>query len=104
LRYANLDRYLLRQFLQTFMICYLSLTGVYVIFRRLQQFRCISKIAKGVQLLKVIGAYYAYQSIFFFDRSSSLLVLMSAMFTIAWIQRHNEMTALMAAAFRNFGS
>ena len=44
-----------------------------------------------------MGWYYAFQSIFFFDRTSSLLVLMSAMFTVAWIERHNEMTALMAA-------
>jgi len=42
-------------------------------------------------------SYYAYQSVFFFDRTSNLLVLMSAMFTVAWIQRHHEMTALMAA-------
>ena len=41
--------------------------------------------------------YYGYQSLAFFDRVSSLLVLMAAMFTMAWIQRHHEMTALMAA-------
>ena len=44
-----------------------------------------------------MGSYYALQSIFFFDRISSLLCLMAAMFTVTWIQRHNEMTALMAA-------
>ena len=27
-----IDRYLLRQFLQTFLICYLSLTGLYIVF------------------------------------------------------------------------
>ena len=47
--------------------------------------------------MKIIAAYYGYQSLFFFDRISPLLVLMSAMFTMAWIQRHHEMTALMAA-------
>jgi lipopolysaccharide export system permease protein len=35
--------------------------------------------------------------VFFFDRTCNLLVLMSGMFTVAWIQRHHEMTALMAA-------
>jgi len=50
-----IDRYLLRQFLQTFMICYLSLTGVYVIFDAFSNFDAFLKIAKGVQLLKVIG-------------------------------------------------
>lgn len=92
-----IDRYLLGQFAQTFLICFLSLTGIYVVFDAFTNLDAFLRCAKGLQLLQLIGAYYAYQSIFFFDRTSSLLVLMSAMFTIAWIQRHNEMTALMAA-------
>ena len=92
-----IDRYLLGQFLQTFVICFLSLTGIYVVFDAFTNLDAFLRCAKGMQLLQLIGAYYGYQSIFFFDRTSSLLVLMSAMFTVAWIQRHNEMTALMAA-------
>ena len=92
-----IDRYLLRQFFQTFAICFLSLTGVYVVFDGFTHLDAFLRCAKGFQLLKLMGAYYACQSTFFFDRTSSLLVLMSAMFTVTWIQRHNEMTALMAA-------
>jgi len=33
----------------------------------------------------------------FFDFTCGLMVLVSAMFTVAWIQRHHEMTALMSA-------
>ena len=44
-----------------------------------------------------MGPHYVYQSILFFDRTAGLLTLVSAMFTVTWIQRHNEMTALMAA-------
>jgi len=93
-----LDRYLLRQFLQTFAICFLSLMGLYVIFdvfTNMEEFlRCGEKSGGGLGLM---GAFYAYQSVAFFDRTSGLLALISAMFTMAWIQRHNEMTALMAA-------
>ncbi|MGO9109159.1 MAG: LptF/LptG family permease [Thermoguttaceae bacterium] len=92
-----IDRYLLRQFLQTFLICFMSLTGVYVIFDAFTNLEAFMSLAKGLTLIKIIAAYYGYQSLFFFDRISSLLVLMSAMFTMAWIQRHHEMTALMAA-------
>ena len=92
-----IDRYLLRQFLQTFLICFLSLTGIYVVFDAFTNLEAFLRFARGSQLFKVIGTFYAFQSIYFFDRISSLLVLMSAMFTVAWIQRHNEMTALMAA-------
>ena len=92
-----IDRYLLRQFLQNFVICFLSLTGVYVVFDVFTNLEAFLAFAKGVTLMKVMVAFYAYQSLYFFDVISPLLVLMSAMFTMAWIQRHHEMTALMAA-------
>ncbi|MGA2617026.1 MAG: LptF/LptG family permease [Thermoguttaceae bacterium] len=92
-----IDRYLLRQFVQVFIICFFSLTGIYVVFDAFTHLEAFLRCGKGVQLLKVIGVYYAVHSTFFFDQCSNLLVLMAAMFTVAWIQRHNEMTALMAA-------
>ncbi len=93
-----MDRYLLRQFFKTFGICFLSLTGLYIVFdlfTNLEQFiRCGRKVG-GV--IPFIAHYYSYKTILFFDRTSGLLVLVSAMFTVSWIQRHNEMTALMSA-------
>jgi lipopolysaccharide export system permease protein len=93
-----IDKYLLRQFLQTYLICYCSLMGLYIVFdafTNLEEFiRCGEKSGG---LLPLMGSFYAYQSMAFFDRTSGLLALIAAMFTIAWIQRHNEMTALMAA-------
>src|SRR5271166_3521341 len=93
-----IDRYLLRQFLQNFVICFMSLTGVYVVFDAFTNLEAFMGLpAKGMALMKIMAAYYGNQSLFFFDCISSLLVLMSAMFTMAWIQRHQELTALMAA-------
>ncbi|MBU4398703.1 MAG: LptF/LptG family permease [Planctomycetes bacterium] len=93
-----MDRYLLRQFFKTFAICFLSLTGLYIVFdvfTNMEEFvRCGRKVG-GV--IPFIAHYYSYQTILFFDRTSGLLVLISAMFTVSWIQRHNEMTALMSA-------
>lgn len=93
-----IDRYLLRQFLQTFVICYLSLTGLYIVF---DGFTNLDEFVKWGErqggLWAVMGPFYIYRSIWFFDRTVGLLALTSAMFTVTWIQRHNEMTALMAA-------
>jgi len=93
-----IDRYLLGQFLRTFVICYLSLVGLYIVFdafTHLEEFfRCAEK-AGG--LLSLMGSYYGYRAILFFDRTSGLLTLVAAMFTISWIQRHNELTALQSA-------
>ncbi len=94
-----IDRYLLRQFVQTFLICFLSLTGLYIVidaFTHLESFMACAE-ATGQNLGSLMGSYYAYRSLFFFDRTSGMLALIAGMFTITWIQRHNELTALMAA-------
>ena len=95
-----IDRYLLRHFLQTFVICFLSLMGLIVIIdvtTNLQEFvRCGSRPGSG-GVLRVIAQHWGCQSIVVFDVTSGFLALVSAMFTASWIQRHNEMTALMAA-------
>ena len=93
-----IDRYLLRQFIQTFVICFLSLWGLYVIFdlfTNLEEF--LHAAEKTGNLWRLIGEFYGYQGIVFFDRTSGLLALISAMATLAWLERHNELTALMAA-------
>jgi lipopolysaccharide export system permease protein len=97
-RLLIMDRYLLRQFVQTFLICFVSLTGLYIVidgFANLEEFIDYGRKQGG--LLKVMGEYYAYRSLSFFDTMSPILTLIAAMFTVTWIQRHNELTALEAA-------
>ncbi len=93
-----IDRYLLRTFLRTLLICYFSLVGLYVVFdsfTNLEEFlRCADR-AGG--LLGLLWAFYSYRSIVFFERTSALLALVAAMFTVAWLHRYNEMTALLSA-------
>jgi lipopolysaccharide export system permease protein len=93
-----IDYYLLRQFLKTFLICFLSLMGLYVIIdctTHMDDFlRCGEKSGSALAL---IGRLYGYRALGFFDRTSSVLTLISVMFTVAWIQRNNEMTALLSA-------
>ncbi len=94
-----IDRYLLRQFVWTFLVCYFSLTGLYIVFdafTNLEEFlRCAEK--QQGNPLALMGSFYSYKSIDCFDRTAGLLTLITAMFTVTWIQRHNEMTALMSA-------
>ncbi len=93
-----IDRYLLRQFIQTFLICYLSLTGLYVVFDAFTNLEAFLECAdRAGGLARLMGRYYIFRAIFFFDRMAGILTLVSAMFTVTWIRRHNELTALMAA-------
>lgn len=93
-----IDRYLLRQFVVNFVICFLSMTGLYIVFDSFANFDDFMAYSeKHGGLARVMASYYGHKTIYFFDRTSGVLALIASMFTMAWIQRHNEMTAIMAA-------
>ena len=92
------DRYLLRTFAKVLVVSFLSLTGLYVIidlFGNLEEF--ISYAEREGSLLAVLGDYYGARVLSFFDRTSGLLALIAAIFTVTWFQRTNELTAVTAA-------
>src|SRR3979490_225921 len=94
-----IDRYLLQQFLKIFLICFCSLTGLFIVidgFGNLEEFISYASGKRG-GLLAVMGEYYGYRSITFFDRTSGILTLISAMFPVTWIQRHKALPAREAA-------
>ncbi len=98
-----IDRYVLRQFALTFFICFVSMTGLYVVFDAFSNLDAfLSAAEKQGNLMALMGEYYFYRSLSFFDRVSAVLALVSAMFTLTALQRHNEMTALMAAGIARF--
>jgi lipopolysaccharide export system permease protein len=93
-----IDRYILRQFLHVFVICLLSLNGLYAVldaFSHLDEFMKVAEAEGG--LARVMGEFYMYRSISMFERLAGVLSMVAAMFSVTWIQRHNEMTALLAA-------
>jgi lipopolysaccharide export system permease protein len=79
-------------------ICFLSIVGLYIVidaFGHLDHF--VDYADEHGNLLGVLAGFYAYRAIMFFDRTSGVLTLVAVMFTVTWIQRHHEMTALLAA-------
>lgn len=95
----TLDRYLLKQYVQVFLICFVSLTGLFIVidaFGHLESFVDYSE-NHDANLLAVLADFYGYRALEIFDQVCGMLALVSAMFTVTWIQRHNEMTALLAA-------
>ena len=92
------DRYLIRLFVRVLVICFVSITGLYVVIDACSnagEFIDYGKRQDG--LLPVLADYYSSRVPWFFDRISALLTLIAALFAIAWLKRSNEMTALMAA-------
>ncbi len=94
-----IDRYLLRSFLWVWFICFCSLTGLYIVIDALTNLEEFLRIAERTQtnFVTVMGDFYLYRAISFFDRTSGILTLIAAMFTLAGLQRYNELTALLAA-------
>lgn len=93
-----IHRYLLRQFLKSFAIFFVTITGLYVVidaFDHLDEF-ILAAETQGT-MIGLMGEYYGARLLSEFDRSSGALMLISAMFTVTSLERHNELTALMAA-------
>ena len=91
------DRYLLRLFLKVLIACMLCITGLYVVVDFCNNMDEFIGYGGEQGYFQVIGQYYAPRVPWFFDRISGLLALIAAMFAITWLQRSNEMTALLAA-------
>lgn len=91
-----LDSYILRVFLRTLLICFLSFTGLFIVidvFGNLEEFLRYAE-QNGP---RVFLDYYGPRILVFFDQTSHLLVLISAMFVMTWMHRANELSAVMAA-------
>lgn len=94
-----LDRTLLLNFLRAWLIGFVSLLSLYVVIDLFNKFDEFLEAAENSSqsMALVIMTYYSYQVLLIFDRLSGVLVVLAAMFTIAWMQRNNELICLLAA-------
>lgn len=93
-----LDRMMLRGYFQAYGICFFSLVSLYVVvdlFSKLDEFTEDSRTLPD--MLETMGAYYACQLSLIFDRLCGTIVQLSAMFTMAWMQRNNELLPFLSA-------
>jgi lipopolysaccharide export system permease protein len=94
----RIDRYIFLLFARVFVLCFISLTGVYILgdfVNNANEFVDYSKEKGGMWSL--LSIYYGARVPFFFELVGRVAALIATVFTITWLQRHNEMTALMAA-------
>ncbi len=93
-----IDRYIFGLFLRVFFVCVICLTGIYVVgdfVGNLNEFLDVAE-QKG-SLGTILLAFYGARVPWFFDLTGRIAALIAAVFAVTWLQRHNEMTALMAA-------
>ena len=93
-----IDRYITRAQLHAFVVVFVSLAGLYFVFdafTNMEEF--LSHAAESGGLAQVLASYYGCRLVWFFDATSPVISLASAMFALSWLERHNELTALLAA-------
>ena len=93
-----IDRYLLKNFLWATVIFFATFCGLFTVidaFGNLEEF--INEGQRSDGLLAVLAKYYSLRSLVVFDRTAGVVMLVAAMFTLTSLERHNELTALMAA-------
>ena len=93
-----IDRYIARAMLHAFTVVFISLAGLYFVFdafTNMEEF--IAHAAESGGLARLLAAYYGCRLLWFFDATSAVVSLASAMFALSWLERHNELTALLAA-------
>jgi len=94
----TIDRYILRLYVKVLVVCFFSLTGLFIVidfFGHLDELLAVGKQQGSV--LALLCEYYGARSLAFFDRTSALMALVAATFAVTTLQRSNELAALMAA-------
>jgi lipopolysaccharide export system permease protein len=93
-----LDRLLVFSYIKSYLICLVSLLGLYIVVDLFMNVNDFAHANDGLmKFLGHIGKYYAARSTTIFDRLSEMIVLLAAMFTIAWVQRNNELLPQLSA-------
>src|SRR5438128_12367928 len=92
------DRLMVRGYVKAYFFFLISLLSLYIVvdlFTNLDGF--IHKKSGLAEAMKHIGSYHSFQSIRYFDQMCEAIVLLAAMFTVAWMQRNNELLPLLSA-------
>ncbi len=93
-----LDRQRYWDYLKAYVICFVSLVGIYVVFDAFSNADEFTKIHDStLGLLARMGRFYLIRTSLFYDRLCGVIGMMAAIFTVTWMQRNNELLAMMAA-------
>src|SRR5947209_13179439 len=93
-----LDRQRYWAYLKAYLICFTALVGLYVVIDAFSNFDEFTKRATGVrEIFAVMGRYYLVHMSEFYDRLCGVIGMMAAIFTVTWMQKNNELLAMLAA-------
>lgn len=95
---TTLDRMFLISFFRSYLIVWTSLISLYVVIDLFTNLDTFGKAGGGLKgVVQHILSYYGYQISLIFDRLAEAITLLAAMFTVAWMQRNNELLPQLSA-------
>ncbi|MBX3423956.1 MAG: LptF/LptG family permease [Pirellulaceae bacterium] len=96
---TRIDRYLLLLYFRILLICFVSIAGLMIVIHLFSNLDDFDRHAQQQQtsVLTTLAGYYGPFSLSVFERVSAMLALLALLFTIGWINKTNELTALLAA-------
>jgi lipopolysaccharide export system permease protein len=93
-----IDRQLFINFVKSYLICLVSLLSLYIVVDLFNNLDDFAQLKGGFwKTVEHVGLYYAVQTTYIFDRLSEAIALLAAMFTMAWVQRNNELLPMLSA-------
>ena len=93
-----LDKQRYWSFIKAYVICYISLVGLYVVIDAFSNMDEFSKRAdSATEMFRIMSRYYLVHQSQFFDQLCGVIGMMAAIFTVTWMQRNNEQLAILAA-------
>src|SRR5450432_557146 len=93
-----LDRERYRAFFKSYVICFTALVGLYIVIDAFSNFDEFSKRTDGVvEMFSIMGRFYIIHLSQFYDQLCGVIGMMAAIFTVTWMQKNNELLAMLAA-------
>jgi lipopolysaccharide export system permease protein len=95
--FTLIDRQLTYAFVKAYIFCLVSLLGMYIVIDLFMNLDDFTRDGSFADTVNYILTYYGYKTTQIFDRLSEAIALLAAMFTVAWMQRNNELLPLLSA-------
>jgi lipopolysaccharide export system permease protein len=91
------DQQMTFSYFKAYFICLVSLMGLFIIIDLFLNLDDFMKDRDFESMVSFIGVYYGCKAFQIFDRLCEAVVLLAGMFTVAWMQRNNELLPLLSA-------
>ena len=93
-----LDRERYWAFLKAYLICFFALVGLYVVIDAFSNLDEFGEWADSTpQLFYNMGRFYLIRMSLIYDQICGIITMMAAIFTVTWMQKNNELLAMLAA-------